>query len=118
MGPIGPAIATVIAELLRAAAFLFTIGKSLKTRFRDVYPWTMLLKVSLISGLSGFLIYPITRIEFSFFQPQPVDLNKLLAIAFFCAIYAFVYILLGLSLRIISWKEIIGVKEIISLKGG
>ena len=106
MGPMGPAIATVISELIRSILYLYAISKSLRTKLRDVYPWIRLLGISVISVLSGGIIYPMSRIEVSFFTHQPIDLNKLFTLAVLCSMYIAVYIVLALSFRIITWKEI------------
>jgi O-antigen/teichoic acid export membrane protein len=116
MSPVGPALATVISELILAVVYLYTIAKSLKVRFSSVYPWKNLLQTSAICVLSGFLIYPITKIKFSLFQLQVVDLNKLLALACSSTLYVLLYVVLGISFKIITWKEIVEFKKLISFQ--
>jgi len=114
MGPMGPAVATLVAELFRSLVFLYVIGKSLKIKFLRIYPWINLIRTSMIALFAGVLVYPLTKIEFALFQTQPVDLNKLLALIIVGSTYIFVYVFCGLLSRVITWEELIGIRKIIS----
>lgn len=112
LGPIGPAIATVIAELLRMVLFLKSISFSVKTNFKNVFPWSNIIKVIILSTIVGLLLYPVSLIDLNINMNLMIEFKYLLHISIQFILFFSIYLILGLLTKMISKEDL----KIIKLK--
>ena len=106
LGIKGPAIATVASIYLSSIIFLITISKNLHSNLFSIFPWKLLSKIILISGISGLVIFPIT-----FIQANEYLTSVCVVITFLSICFALLY-----WFKIINESDIKQMKYWLSLK--
>lgn len=105
LGPIGPAISTVLVEGLKGVIFLRLIGNALKVGYSRIYPWKELKNIAIMAILAGALCYPVTLL----------DLDPLTTATVCLASYGLSFLALCMSFGIIHREDIADIKYMMRL---
>ena len=112
LGPIGPAIATVLTEFVRMMVYLFSISRSLHVNFFAVYPWKKLAGTLLTAFPCGIILYPLAQYKLHFFKSAVIDFNSLVTVMIMGIIFFTLFVLIGLKFKTITPGEIKAVRDI------